>query len=252
MKFQGLQYIFKGAKIYHRLKHKDRNSEKIVCPLGIGDTINVIRLLDAYRDKNRLTDITLVLKQSHQDIVVWYQEKVKTVVLSANEMRGLYLYMSIFHKYEFNHIFLAFFHRTPLGRIIQPGKIVDDYCNLVMKVEGNKALKPQFEYKEIEEYKKAVLLAPYSYTLMKIPFIFYEKIVELLNKKGISVYCNLQQGEKEIKGTIPLSVSLGRLLSVSSNFKMIISGRSGLCDALALCKCNLIVLYPPDNAKRLG
>ncbi len=243
MKLTGLQYIPKGLYVYNRLKNTDKDALKIVYPGGIGDTIQAMRLTEEFLRINQVKKVIVIVKEAQQDIPDWYSLKAEKIVLSAADMRGLSLYILISHKFDQDQIYYAYHRRDRLGRAIRGGNLSETYSNSVMYVPEEKAVVPEIPFVECKEYMDTVLLAPYSYSMKDVPLSFYQKLAHELADRGYTVYTNVHRAEKPLDRTTPLYLTLSELMRSAPNFRLIISSRSGLCDALALCKCDLAVIH---------
>ena len=95
---------------------------------------------------------------------------------------------------------------------------------------------------EIKENNKVCIINPYSNS-MSCDSLYFEIIVDYLNKKGMTVYCNLVQGQKPIKGSIPLYCPIEELYSICKKIPLFISLRSGILDYLISTGIDMFVVY---------
>lgn len=97
--------------------------------------------------------------------------------------------------------------------------------------------------KNFEANKERICIVnPYS-SSMTFSAILYERICEILKRKGFLVYTNVCGSQKAIEGTIPLRCSIEELYSIACDIPLIVSVRSGILDFLIPSGINMFVIY---------
>lgn len=92
---------------------------------------------------------------------------------------------------------------------------------------------------------KTVILAPYAKSIMKVNLLFWERLVNDLEKKGYEVYTNCSsEDELEIYGSKRILFPIEIANSVVEYAGYFIGLRSGLCDVIANSKSKKIIIYP--------
>ena len=94
---------------------------------------------------------------------------------------------------------------------------------------------------------RTIILAPYSKSMAKIDFKWWENIRDEAFARGYMVATNLSPKETEITGTVPLFMKIGEILDIAELSGYVISARSGFCDIVLSANCKLAILYNPST-----
>ena len=92
--------------------------------------------------------------------------------------------------------------------------------------------------------EKTVILSPYANTVIGFPTEFWIGLASKLKEKGYCVCTNCSGDEKEIMGTIRLSVGLDIVEAVLNEAGYLIAMRSGFCDIVSNSDAYKIIIYP--------
>lgn len=100
-------------------------------------------------------------------------------------------------------------------------------------------------------HKESIILSPYANSLPNFPISFWEQIAEGLQERGYNVYTNSgSELEPVIKNTEKLFLPIREMIEMMNQVKAFISIRNGLCDVLAECGCQKIILYPEKGMEQ--
>lgn len=93
-----------------------------------------------------------------------------------------------------------------------------------------------------------VVLSPYSNTLSDLPSVFWERLCDVLVKKGY-VVCTNSSGPSEppIKGSVGVFFPLDIAPQFVNKAGTFIGVRSGFCDVVSGCNAKKIILYDKTN-----
>lgn len=91
---------------------------------------------------------------------------------------------------------------------------------------------------------RSVILSPYAKSVPAFPTAFWEQAIDILSRKGYSIFTNVVEGEETLPGISALSLSIEELKSAAEQAGCFIGIRSGLCDILRTASCRKIALYP--------
>lgn len=233
------------------------NSDKfyVFCLSGIGDTVVVSSLGKHIKEMRGIQHLVLVCKQCHKDIFLMYDAFDECVAVSNEEARLIYKCNERYERtYGKNYIIGNYNHLMKTRWNYNNRLDFFRTCTLqlppqCMPSEIKKEFILDTHFFELKT-DNMVILAPYAVSCQMLPFEFWEKLVEKLLHLGFRVYTNIsiQKNEKEIKGSIPLKLSLREIFSLGYEIRCMISMRSGLCDLMANNKeLNHIIINPNDG-----
>lgn len=118
------------------------------------------------------------------------------------------------------------------------------YFSIGAKEEVNKIIKSAHFTGD-----KGVIIAPYAKTLNELPNDFWMLLSNRLKEQGYTIFTNVSKKEKELPGTIPVSLSPDEMIILAKEIGWVISIRSGLCDLLLPAGISLTVIYSEDFLK---
>ena len=115
------------------------------------------------------------------------------------------------------------------------------------------------KYLEGEDYYNSVLINPYGYHIrnttpefFKNVQVLFEKLALKLSEKNIRVYTNsINDSQPPIRGTEIFRKSILETVSVSRNFKAIITIFTGFMEAMIFTDANLYVITPNKRLSRI-
>lgn len=226
-----------------------KNNFYIVCPGSIGDTLYVASLVKAYKHRNSITSVSLIVKENQKSIPLLFASVDERIV--SDEL------VEILDSYSRSKVVWQ------LDNYLYGFAREDYFCNLYMKpyeaknlLSGYKAailgLQEEAEYEEIwidqtvgdpEIFnQKTIIVMPHESSAKRLPISLWEEISKNLSV-NYNVYTNIKdKSELPVKGTKAVSESLKDMLPICEKCYAVISIRTGICDLLAFSKCKLIVL----------
>lgn len=247
--------------------HKDPSTIYFVCPYGIGDTLFIASLINAYKSYYSIEKVVLVVKKSQSDLPDFFRS-VDGKIVSDSIVHTLTKYSKnrqrfLEDNYRYGHFILNHDWPEP-GQLLGIGglNLIDIYKRCVLKIplDANMellhttvgTLKMKEYQKKYGSNEKVVLLMPYAITLTRLPIEFWEKIAYQLKQKSYMVYTNVKDtSELPIKGTKDICLSLKDLFIISRTFHWIcIALRSGICDLLGYSDVPLITIHNDAETKK--
>lgn len=98
-----------------------------------------------------------------------------------------------------------------------------------------------YKYK-IDVPEKTVLINPYANSCNKTPFSFFQKIADLLIRRGYPVICSVIGNQVPLEGTRGISFSLDEALTICEACNAVIGARSGFMDLVAFTSNKIICI----------
>jgi len=257
---------FRGRKVYNSLKKKYGNTKLFLCPYtGTGDIYLIgtfwKQYIDYYQIREyvflvlskacyrvtKLFDISNVVQLDNmrdaEDLISYYlfnQTNINMVILNDGWRELPYSRTEWLRGYKglyFTQLFRKFVFGLPDD--IKPQhpeicEITDD----IRKLYKNNGLMPG----------RTVVLSPYSNTLLDLPDLFWERLVDELKGKGFTVCTNCDgQKEKPIAGTVGVFVKLDQAPQFVNYAGYFVGIRSGFCDIISGTSAKKIILYYRKN-----
>ena len=251
-----------GNDIYDMLKKsRPADSEIIVCPGHMGDTLLIAALAKAYKEQHGSPKLIFVSASLPEEVLNCFSSVDAVLMLEKGEMESLRFYIMIRKLWNQNGIRYAHFQdEVVLNYPCVSTRNVIDYREYslrenrmnMMDLKMDSAFaplnvpSPDDQKKLAEKYGHAVLLMPVSYSTDPIPDKFWEKLAASIRVKGFDVYTNYNGAEKEsvIPGTIAFQSSFYEMAQMAEFFSLFVGIRSGLCDLISLTgKGRLVILY---------
>ena len=251
-----------GEAVYNLLcKNRPEDTEIIICPGHMGDTLLIAALAKEYKEQHEVKRLIYVSASLPEDVLKLYSAIDAVFMLDKEEMSSLRFYFLVTQQWYKNGIHYAHFRERV---IVEENRICTipelpyssrsfyenrmDMMRLprnahfsMLRVPAN----PDIEQLR-EKYGKAVLLMPISYSTHLIREEFWEKLAETIRKKGFLVYTNYNGAGEEsvIKGTEPFGSSFYEMAQMAEVFRLFVGVRSGLCDLISLTgNGELVILY---------
>ena len=260
-----IQDINDGEKLLKKYTENDKYYYVLI-DKGIGDTV-IVASYAYYLKKKYNKDIAFIVLPSHLDVVKQFDYIKKIITCPKIDFDKMIMYVSSSDEYETNTYKYAFFNMKISKNGVRnwsstnwDKKIIlsDRYKKFVFNIpidtkryliKTNNNIENKEIIKKYSINKKSIVIVPYAYTVVNLKTEFWEELVNILIKKGYTVYTNIGNPKKEeaINNTISLNISLDELIKISKNIKYFISLRCGLCEFLALNSPNMIVIN--DNSK---
>ncbi len=252
-----------GKELYRVLEeNRPDNSDVLICPMHIGDTLWIACWADAYKQHHGCKNLLFVVPKAQENLPGLFPATDGVIPLSNDDMTSLRIYIG-FNKLWYNSHIRHAHWRYNISICCDgcmfiddaPTQRVHDYmnetrCNLLdIPNDSTKSvpISPKTATSDESLYENAVMLMPMARTQSQLlPMTFWEKLVTALKNSGYDVYCNYNGFPDEIMipDTKPLSSSLMEMYGLSSQFRRFIGLRSGICDLLAFGDAPLTVLHP--------
>lgn len=129
------------------------------------------------------------------------------------------------------------------------------YRGLVSRNEWKKPAFTPLSEKLEQKYRNmglakgnTVIVAPFAYSVKKIPIWVWEKLADLLHEKGYQVFANINTETevnpfKNMRTVFFPFAECEAILQYSGYFLAL---RSGLCDIVSMIPCKQVLLYPEE------
>ena len=220
----------------------------IICPGSIGDTLYVASLVKAFKKKNGIGTVILIVKENQGCIPeLFFSVDGGIVSNEIVDILDLYFRSKVDwegknYRYGFAREDLS--HHSYM-RAFDAANLLSGYKIAIMGLEEDSTLEEMYiEDEAVPEIynKSAIIVMPHESSAKRLPLSLWEELCQELGKSYM-VYTNVKdETELPIKGTQPVSESLKNMTAVCEHCFAVISIRTGMCDLLAFTKTNLIVL----------
>lgn len=226
-----------------------RDTTYIVCPGPIGDTLYVAAFVKAFKKKNNISSVVLIVRKSHESIAELFPS-IDGCIVSNKLVEILSIYSRSQRVWELDNYRYGFAredyqHRNYAPDYV-PKNLLSGYKIALMGLEEDA------EYEEMQVDRemnipntfnqRTVIVMPHESSARRLPFRFWEALCQELGRH-YTVYTNTKdETELPIKGTRAISYSLKDMTGICEQCFAVISIRTGICDLLAFTKTNLIVL----------
>ncbi len=260
---------YEAEKLYKNLiEIRPENSDLIVCPEHLGDTIWVAAYAKAYVKEHDCDFVYYVVKESQSELTMCFPDVSGVIALTDKEMLCLRWYMIVMGFWNENHIRYGhfrevieydsdknYFFLTQRGH----GKSMSDERKIFLGIEGTgsrpsgiAAIDNGDDVELKKAFNKAVLLIPSAQSEISITDVFWQILADCYKKMGYEVYTNYNglHYEQKVEGTKHISSSIKELAVMAPYFTQVIALRSGACDLLALTDTNLSVIYNSELPDR--
>lgn len=260
-----------GFNTYERLKQAyGSDCVFFTCAFaGIGDAFLVGSYINTWLEKNQIKNYRFLLggiSEKKMIEALFPQLENKCVLITQQEHEWLRNLNRIcgqktdfyfFHHYDYMQPHLQLTHDLQGYKnlnmkdlyLYQMGlSAKEEYVAPVQENKYEKEVTKLFKENKLEP-GKTVLIAPYSTCLGKLSEGFWRPIITELKKKGYAVCCNCNKNEKPLTGTIGLFIEFKYLLPFVERAGSFIGFRSGLCDVVSACDCNMAVIHPYESVQ---
>jgi len=237
---------------------KDRTTTYVYILPHIGDLCYAMSYLREYRNKNSLTDITVITKAQNRTICELYKGAYDHII-TLSEIKILQLqYIRIWEVlFEKMHISIMrrFINTIPWPRDRRMYRMKNiNASEITKKVVYNldDNIEPEYpqiqkitgeKLKQFSSYNNLVILSPYANTISPLQEEFWSKLADTIRNKGYIVATNIGPNQKSIPRTIPLQCSIAELPVYADIAYAFIGTRSGVFDLIIGCRCKLVALY---------
>ncbi len=251
-----------GEQIYGMLlKSLPDQTEMIVCPAHMGDTLLIASLAMEYKQQNRLQRLIFVSTTLPEEILSLFPGIDTVLMLEKEEMKSLRFFMlakKLWHqnriRYAHGHEMIYFDYPSIFTRVdwTDPRLSFKESRLRIMELDKTSEFSslnipnPDNKNSLIEKYGMSVLLMPVSYSTDLISESFWEKLATAIRERGYDVYTNYNGAEREsvISGTTAFQSTFYEFAQMTEIFALFVGLRSGLCDLISLTgNGKLIVLY---------
>ena len=199
-------YYALGKEIYEVFKENiasSPNTEMIVSPANLGDTVFIATLSQAYKNAHNIEHLIICAKERQAQAVEWFEGVDSIVGLDDYQMICLRYYFTISRKFYENSIRYGhipcdiewtmpgtFFHIPP-GFAGIP--LINVWEKRILDLPDHSPTgeiivsEDMIPFENEDKYKNAVLIAPAAFTNKGIPESFWEKLVIELKNSIISM-----------------------------------------------------------------
>lgn len=230
---------------------KDKSCLYISCLGGIGDTVFLLSLLNEFKRQRKVSRIKFITKFNHKPIFQMYEIKKKDIIAISDD--DALILRRKKHKrisnYLYGHPDLEILY--PEEILLMPGiTLLDLYKVSVLHIDINSQIK-RIALRKMGKGLKSnmIILAPYCVSTPGLKIEFWEKLVETIRTDfpDYDIYTNVKdETELAIKKTMTLKADLKQLCNIATNCRLFITVRSGICDLLAMCGIDMVILYPNE------
>lgn len=257
-----LEEAQRGQEIYEQLVKEYNCKQIFLCPYtGTGDIYLIGTFWGKYLRKKEIKDYIFIVISGACEKVTRLFEIKNVVVFKRKEDAGCLIRYYMMHRdsvnlkllndsWRQNHVnpiewlrgYKGLDFRTMFCRYVFdfPANMFGSHPD-ISRFQGEVGI--IFEQNKLER-GNTVVIAPYSNTLMELPDAFWLDIVDELKKIGYVVCTNCAgEKEKEIEGTIRLSLPLQYVPQLVQQAGFFIGVRSGLCDIISGTHARKVVLY---------
>lgn len=102
-----------------------------------------------------------------------------------------------------------------------------------------------------QDKHRIAVLNPYSNSLAGARLELFEKIVEVLKKRGCRLFTNAIGDQEPLAETERLNCSIEELFAICRHIPLVVSIRSGVLDAVVSSNVNMFVIYDQVDSKWL-
>ena len=234
----------------------DKTTHYIIINDHIGDVVISLGYLKAYRDKNNLTDVTLVVndkfemmseqyKDDYEHLILMPAYSLKRVFLINLTRYGLYVLekkypnVTLINPADAAMLGFDYFRKYPKVNLLE---LIRDGCYSLGNNACFRSMKSKCKETE-RNVKRIVLLEPCARTVRNVNKDLLLKLVPFFKEMKYEVYTNTDLHSDCIEGT---KVSFVPLESVGDfvGSGIFIGTRCGLHDYLMYQECSVIAIYP--------
>lgn len=246
-----MERVLEGRDILKEIRLEFSKEHLVICPLNaIGDVYVSMMFLPEYLNRNKLPAAVAIVNGNgcHQ---VANMFGISAIAFGDAQMDALV--QAVIFDGEPNSI-LAHHDRVYTDNTIKwlnkHKMTFEDYYRLAVfglprtaKPHYPTRLAP-FENTWKLPKGKTVILAPYAKSVVGIPLLYWQELVEKYQARGYTVVTSTNGTEQPLSNTIGISFPLNQALSAVEFAGVFISIRSGLCDVIRNANCQKTVIFP--------
>ncbi|MDR2572644.1 MAG: hypothetical protein LBD23_20450 [Oscillospiraceae bacterium] len=244
--------VQRGEEALRQIRAKYPAQHLIICPNNaLGDVYWAMAFLPTYIKRQGINDVSVVVTGNGCSQVAALFGIKNIIILDYNEMDEFVQAVIFINE---DNCIIAHHDRPYTDNIIlwldkHFLSFIDYYKYAVYGLEKNATftapnnLEPFINHEQIPK-GNAIILSPYSNSVVELPIAYWEELVIKYTKKGFYVYTNVANSEKPIDGTYPLEISITQIQSAVEYAGTFIGIRNGLCDVLYTARCRKIVVFP--------
>ncbi len=250
-----------GAWIFAKLLRRNKHTHYVVVPPGIGDTICALAFLRAYREKEKLSHVTLVGgANTTKQLCAFYGDLVDDlIILSRNaDLSLLYFPGTYFGQWLCAYscrprITIAHYLCNIPQRNVWDNSYfcLQDFIKCMSYQIGPDALPehphvPQVDVSKLirrygVEKDKTVFLNPYANAVKLDVKNLFKHIAEALIERGYRVLTlTAHEAQHPVEGTQALLCDLSEAFRLAEYGGTLIGLRSGFLDLMVFAKCRMI------------
>jgi len=240
------------------LKSRNINECKIlVCPYAaLGDAYLIASYLESYIKNNRIVEyIITVVSDKSKAIMALFD--IKNIILitqkESDDLVSLYRLVGEEEShisFMFDCLYTDITYRLSKGGrswgdVFLPSILDSSTADVKYprKTQNHAYSKNYFKENGLIQNKTAIL-SPYANGWYITEYSIWEKISDILKRKGYIVCTNCaDEYEAPIRGTKPLLFSVEYAVEIIEEAGLFIGLRSGLCDLISNAKCTKIIVY---------
>ncbi len=254
-----------GQALYQILEDNcPADTEVLICPAHIGDTLWIACFADAYKAQHGCDRLLFVTPQAQAELPTLFPAVDEVLPLPSDQLGDLCFYIGSREYWYHSRIRYAHFRFQIISDQksvrfrdqLPEGFALHEFMNssrcLMLDLPYDSAksvpIPPSCTPELREQYRHSVLLMPAALTQPGglLSASFWEHLAAALTERNYHIYCNYNGLPTEvlIDGTIPLASSLTQMYHLAGAFDRFIGLRSGICDLLALAHAPLSVIHP--------
>ncbi len=247
---------------------RDRQTVYYIPRYGMGDYCIALGYLEAFKKKNRIDHVTVILTSRWVQVTQFYPYWDELLILS----KPLYLSLVYFGSLPYGRMIHQKIKRIknitygfPMRRrqiYADPSIHVDDVVKDFLDLQSNEQrMKPKVQEVDIhgiiKKYDlpkgKSVLLNPFTSgdAVAEIDVDFYIRLAKKLKEKGFTVVTSLgAKDQKPLPGTRGVYTTLTEAWHLVRWCGYVIGTRSGFFDFICQSGCSMIAIYEPSYKLR--
>lgn len=249
------QRLYRGMELLNQLKSRYSGGHIFLCPFSaLGDIYIMMSYLPHYLKQHNIENCVIAVVGKSCEAVVKIFGDYSVEVLSQKNMDEI-IQASLYT--EDKDVFIPHQDRPYVVNIsnalyVKKISLEQMYCCGVFGLPINtKAFVPQkldvYSNLSILKKDRSVILSPYAKSITSLDLAVWNEIVKAYSEQGYICFTNVVGNEREIEGTMPITVPISEIQSVVEYAGTFIGIRSGLCDVLKEARCRKVALYPDYN-----
>lgn len=235
----------------------------------IGEAVYTLSMLPEIKKRYCQGPVHLLAVRPYEQAAELYRDQyVDLRTVRAREMGCLAVYSQSHVKFHNNIIGGGWFWPDIKYQAEVPEIYIAGYCynvmdlhlsyhtqhvNITTPVAQNDENLQKLILKNKIRKGRAVLLVPYAQSAVQMEIEWWEKIADILLKRGYQVFTNVKNGmEKAVQGTVSIQIPLKYVPGMIDHMGSCITIRCGLSDLIAVGGCDMQVIYREKNDTDAG